>query len=157
MKKEYTDIALVLLLSILLGTSRYTFMDKYDFIKKPIEQISCENLNDLMTEPQYIDTECLSYMIDRGICIVVDARDSSEYDSGHIAGAINIPFDYYEEYDEQISSLDFETPVVTYCSGGECSLSLDLADVLFEDKAFENVFVFEGGLPAWKDAGYSVE
>ena len=53
------------------------------------------------------------------MCIVIDARDVTDYDSGHILGAINVPFDYYEEYDEEINSLDFETPVVTYSSRGE--------------------------------------
>ena len=157
MKKEYTDIALVLLLSILLGTSRYTFMDKYDFIKKPMEKISCENLDDLMTEPQYIDTECLSYMIDRGMCIVVDARDNSDYDSEHIAGAINIPFDYYQDYGEEISSLNFETPVVIYCSGGECSLSIDLAEYLFDEIGIDKVYIYEEGFPNWKEKGHPIE
>ena len=51
----------------------------------------------------------------------------------------------------------YDDVFIIYCSGGECSLSLDLADVFFSDKAFENVFVFEGGLPAWQDAGYPTE
>ena len=43
---------------------------------------------------------------------------------------------------------------IIYCSGGECSLSFDLADYLFSEKLFEKILVFEGGWPEWKDAGY---
>ena len=156
MKKEYTDIILIFVLSILLGTSRYTFMDKYDFIKRPIEKISCENLDDFMTEPQSVDTECLSYMVSKNMCIVIDARDVTDYDSGHILGAINVPFDYYEEYDEEINSLNFETPVVTYCNGEECSLSIDLAEYLFNDIGIDKVYVYEEGFPIWKDRGLPI-
>ena len=56
--------------------------------------------------------------------------------------AINILTNHYQDL------------YIIYCSGGECSLSLDLADILFFDNGFENVFVFEGGLPEWEEAGY---
>ena len=45
--------------------------------------------------------------------------------------------------------VDFETPIVTYCSGGDCTLSLDLGDFLFYKLGYENVFIFEGGYPHW--------
>ena len=87
----------------------------------------------------------------------MDARELEEFEQGHITGAINIPFDYYDEYMDTIDALKYDDVFIIYCSGGECSLSLDLADVFFNDKAFDNVFVFEGGLPAWQDAGYPTE
>ena len=37
------------------------------------------------------------------------------------------------------------------------SLSLDLADYFFNDKAFERVLIFEGGWPEWKEAQYPSE
>ena len=47
---------------------------------------------------------------------------------------------------------------MTYCSGGECDLSMDLANELMgEDWGFSRVFVFDGGLPQWIEAGYPVE
>ena len=51
-----------------------------------------------------------------------------------------------------------DDPVVTYCSGGECDLSMDLANELMgEDWGFSRVFVFDGGLPQWIEAGYPIE
>ena len=46
---------------------------------------------------------------------------------------INIPFDYYEDYEDVINELDDSAPHVIYCSGEECSLSMDLADYLFNE------------------------
>ena len=97
------------------------------------------------------------YLFDEKSAVFIDARDSEDYELGHIENAVNIPFDYYDEYMDTIDALNYDDVFIIYCSGGECSLSLDLADVFFTDKAFENVFVFEGGLPAWQDAGYPTE
>ena len=43
---------------------------------------------------------------------------------------------------------------ITYCGGGECSLSMDLADYLYHEKLFDAVLIFEGGWPEWRDTGY---
>ena len=50
-----------------------------------------------------------------------------------------------------------DDPIVTYCSGGECDLSLELARILMgEDWAFSKVFVYDGGISEWKNAGYPI-
>ena len=53
-----------------------------------------------------------------------------------------------------INNLDDMSVYIIYCNGYECSLSLDLADYLYNEKLFEKVLVFEGGWPEWRDAGY---
>ena len=86
--------------------------------------------------------------------IFIDARDPEDYNIAHIKNSINIPYDYFEDYEDLINSLDESAVYIIYCSGGECSLSLDLADYLYNEKLFDQVLVFEGGWPEWREAGY---
>ena len=53
-----------------------------------------------------------------------------------------------------MDGLDDDGTYITYCSGGECSLSIDLADYLYNEKLIEKILIFEGGWPLWRDAGY---
>ena len=101
-----------------------------------------------------VNLEFSKYHFDAGTAIFIDARDPEEYDLGHIQGAINIPYDYYEEYEDLINELDEEKTYITYCNGEECSLSIDLADYLYNEKLFDTILIFEGGWPEWRDTGY---
>jgi rhodanese-related sulfurtransferase len=49
-----------------------------------------------------------------------------------------------------------DTTIVVYCSGPSCPNSGDAARKLVT-LGFTNVLQFEGGLEAWKSAGFSVE
>ena len=91
------------------------------------------------------------------MAIFIDARDVDEYNNSHIKGSINIPYDYYEDYEDIIDSLDKTYIYIIYCSGGECSLSIDLADYLFYELEFENILIYENGFPDWVKNGYNVE
>ena len=170
MKKTTKQITFILILSTLLGLVRFYFLKDDDFTLIKEARILQEaeakvsdsgeavfTVPDFMTEPMMASLEFTKYFFDNKKAIFVDARESEEFEVGHITGAINIPFDYYDEYMDVIDALNYDDVFIIYCSGGECSLSLDLADVFFRDKVFENIFVFEGGLPAWKDAGYPTE
>ncbi len=84
--------------------------------------------------------------------IFIDARDPEDYEYGRIERAINIPFDYLDDYWEGvIDSLDREDVYVIYCSGTECESSLHLGRYLITDKGFSNIFVFFGGWQEWID------
>jgi rhodanese-related sulfurtransferase len=170
MVKIIKQTTFILILSTLLGLARFYFLknDNFTLIKKAriLQEAEAQvsdygeaifTVPDFMTEPLTASLELTKYFFDNKKAVFVDARESEEFEISHIAGAINIPFDYYDEYMDSIDVLKYDDIFIIYCSGGECSLSLDLADVFFSDKAFENVFVFEGGLPAWQDAGYPTE
>ena len=43
---------------------------------------------------------------------------------------------------------------MTYCSGGDCTLSLDIASFMFDELGYEKVLVFEGGYPKWTEEKY---
>jgi rhodanese-related sulfurtransferase len=107
-----------------------------------------------MSGPLMVNLEFAKYHFDVGFAIFIDARDPEDYESGHIKDAINIPYDYYEDYQEIIDALDDAGLYIIYCSGEECSLSIDLADYLYNDKLIDKLLIFEGGWPEWRDEGY---
>ncbi len=89
--------------------------------------------------------------------VFVDARPSDLYHHGHIAGAINIP---WETVDENIGMFfekvpDSNASVVIYCDGEACSLSKDLA-LLLMDAGYTNIHVLVNGWSVWLDHGYPI-
>ena len=51
--------------------------------------------------------------LESGQAIGVDVRDTDSYQSGHIAGAVSIP---YSEVDQRLGELDKQKWIITYCS-----------------------------------------
>jgi enamine deaminase RidA (YjgF/YER057c/UK114 family) len=85
--------------------------------------------------------------------VVIDARSSQAYATGHIPGAINIP--HRTMSSETTASLDPSALVVTYCDGIGCNAStkgaLNMTQLGFRVKELM------GGLEWWKRDGYSTE
>ena len=86
----------------------------------------------------------------------LDARRSSVYAQGHIAGAR--PFSVWEaDVDDKVKAffaegLNQSAPVVVYCSGGECEDSHMLSEKLYF-VGFDNVLVYKDGFPDWQKRG----
>lgn len=95
----------------------------------------------------------------RGDAPFLDARRSSVYREGHIAGAR--AFAVWEaDVDEKVKGFygeghDPSTPIVVYCSGGECEDSHMLGQKLFF-AGFNNVLVYKDGFPDWERRGLAV-
>ena len=155
---EQKQIISILLLAVLLGLLRSFFLDDPEFtlIKKErvIEEVVAFSLPDEMSGPMMVNLEFSKYHFDAGSAIFIDARDPEDYSSGHIRDAINIPYDYYEDYEHVMNELDDEGIYIIYCSGEECSLGIDLADYLYTAKLIDKILIFDGGWPQWRDAGY---
>ena len=152
------QILFILLLSIIFGVFRFFLLDDLEFslIKKEriIEKIDSFTIPEHISSPMVVDLAFSKYYFNSGSAIFIDARDPEDFENGHIKNSINIPYDYYEDYEEIIDGLDDASIYIIYCNGEECSLSIDLADYLFSEKLFEKILVFEGGWPEWKEAGY---
>jgi rhodanese-related sulfurtransferase len=80
---------------------------------------------------------------------LLDVRDPSEWQVGHIDGAINIPEDALAE---RLGELDRERPVVTVCRAG--TRSADAAEWL-RGQGFRAESL-DGGMLAWKWAGLPI-
>jgi rhodanese-related sulfurtransferase len=95
----------------------------------------------------------------RGDVLFLDARRSSVYRDGHIAGARSIAI-WESDADDKVRALfaegrDQSAPVVIYCSGGECEDSHMLSEKLYK-VGFDNVLVYKDGYPDWQKRGLAI-
>jgi len=96
---------------------------------------------------------------ERGNIPVLDARRSSVYREGHVAGAR--PFSVWEaDIDEKVQGFfgeghDPNAPILVYCSGGDCEDSHMLGQKLYF-VGFDNVLVYKDGFPDWQKRGLAV-
>ena len=150
------QIIFIVSLSVVLGLIRFLLLDDPNFtlIKKErvVETIETFSIPEDMTSSMAINMDFAQHLFNEKAAVFVDARDAEDYNLGHIESAVNIPFDYYEDYEDAINSLDDTFPHIIYCNGEDCSLSMDLADYFFNELAFEKVLIYEGGWPEWRDA-----
>jgi molybdopterin/thiamine biosynthesis adenylyltransferase/rhodanese-related sulfurtransferase len=86
--------------------------------------------------------------------VLVDVRESEEWDAGHIPGAKHVPRGYLESRIENAAP-NREERVVLYCASGQRSALA--ANTLKELLGYENVASMTGGITLWKDRGYDVE
>ncbi len=92
-----------------------------------------------------------------GEALFLDARDPFEYEEGHIKGAISLPFDWWEDYWEDVKPLlNSDQEIIAYCGGIDCELSLFLARDL-KYQGYEKSYIFFGGWTKWIEAGLPVE
>ncbi|ANA39473.1 MULTISPECIES: rhodanese-like domain-containing protein [Geobacter] len=95
-------------------------------------------------------------LFDRNEALIIDARDRDSYGAGHIRDAVLLPLG---EADQLIPPLAANTPkdrfLIVYCNGYDCHDSRALGEKLIR-AGFAQVYVFEGGFPEWRDAGYPV-
>jgi sulfur-carrier protein adenylyltransferase/sulfurtransferase len=86
--------------------------------------------------------------------VLVDVRESTEWDAGHIPGAKHVPRGYLESRIEGVIG-DRSRHVVLYCASGQRSALA--AHTLKDMLGYEHVSSMTGGITLWKDRGYDVE
>ena len=88
--------------------------------------------------------------------LFLDARRTSIFEQGHIAGARS--FSVWEAdvddkvnalYEERSDPAEQNKPIVIYCSGGACEDSHMLAQKLWGVQ-FNNIYVYKDGFPDWQ-------
>ncbi len=119
-----------------------TPMSLMDFIKAARGRIS------------EVDPQRLHQMLDsQNDLLLVDVRESSEYEQGHIKGAVLVPRGIleaaadpaYPKHHDELSTAR-ERPVVLYCAtGGRSALAADTLQLM----GFKRVFSLDGGFVRW--------
>jgi molybdopterin/thiamine biosynthesis adenylyltransferase/rhodanese-related sulfurtransferase len=84
-----------------------------------------------------------------GDAAIIDVREASEWEQGHLPGAVHISKSYVEQQIEAAVP-DRDAPVVLYCAGGVRSL---FAAQTLQQLGYSNVASMSGGFQAWKSAG----
>jgi rhodanese-related sulfurtransferase len=106
-----------------------TFQDLFSQAKARVDEIDAQTAADLGRS---------------GDAKIVDVREKSEWDEGHIPGAVHVPRGYLELRIEN-SVPDKSQPVILYCAGGTRSV---LAARTLQDMGYTNVTSVGGGFGA---------
>jgi rhodanese-related sulfurtransferase len=90
-----------------------------------------------------------------GDLILIDIRPESEYEAGHLPGAISVPPDQLERLDHLVSTIPPDKEIVAYCRGPYC---------VFADDAIRHLAArgrsalrLVDGVPEWRREGGTVE
>jgi len=83
----------------------------------------------------------------------VDVREDDEFSQDHAAGATHIGKGVIER-DIETAIPDRQQPIVLYCGGGYRSV---LAADSLRQMGYTNVISMDGGIKAWRAAGYPLE
>jgi sulfur-carrier protein adenylyltransferase/sulfurtransferase len=113
-----------------------------------------EYIRQIKTQVQEVDPAQVSEHLGNGI-VLVDVRESTEWDAGHIPGAKHVPRGYLESRIEGAVGADRGQEIVLYCASGQRSALA--AHTLTDELGYTNVKSMTGGITLWKDRGYKVE
>lgn len=92
-----------------------------------------------------VSTSEATLLINREDAQVLDVREGSEFATGHLHGALNIPSSKIEDRAAEIEKLRGK-PIIVCCETG-----IRAGKVVggLQKKGFEKVFALEGGISAW--------
>lgn len=93
--------------------------------------------------------------------LIVDVRESSEFEQGHITGAHLVPRGILEAaadpaYPKHMKELveARSRPVVCYCATGGRSA---MAAAVLQMMGFSEIYSLQGGFSAWEEAGLPIQ
>lgn len=120
-----------------------------DFVKSAkscIKEVTADELERMMDE--------------KGDLLIVDVRESSENEQGHIQGALLVPRGILEAaadpgYPKHVEALSAgrQRPVALYCATGGRSA---MAAAVLQMMGFDEVYSLDGGFTAWEASGKPV-
>jgi rhodanese-related sulfurtransferase len=100
----------------------------------------------------WVSTLQATQMINREDALVLDVREPTEYDNGHLLGAKNMPLGSVEARSGELDKHKSK-PVIVICGDGNRASK---AASILREKGFVNVVNLAGGFPAWQQAGLPV-
>lgn len=84
-------------------------------------------------------------------CQVIDVREQAEYEAFKISGSKLIPLSVF---DQNYKEIDKTKPAYFLCGIGKRALK---AAEYLSSLGYKDLYVIEGGIKAWIEAGYAVE
>jgi molybdopterin/thiamine biosynthesis adenylyltransferase/rhodanese-related sulfurtransferase len=113
-----------------------------------------EYIKQVKAEIDEIDPSAVSEVLGSDGVVIVDVRESDEWDAGHIPGARFVTRGHLESRIEGAAPSRSDR-VILYCASGNRSALA--AKTLREQLGYEHVESMTGGYTLWKDRGYAVE
>ena len=101
-----------------------------------------------------VDVITLNSWLESTEAIILDVREPYEYQEGHINGAINIPLSAILVEIDQIKDIHGKKIVLQCKVGGR---SMRACQLLQAEGFVHDVWNLEGGINAWKEAGYNIK
>jgi rhodanese-related sulfurtransferase len=95
-----------------------------------------------------IDPKKTQALLAAGNAVLVDIRGANEYAREHIAGAHCLPLSAISG--AFLSSYPKDAPIIFHCQSGNRTKQ---AENKFLSLGFDNVYILEGGMNAWKKYG----
>jgi rhodanese-related sulfurtransferase len=86
--------------------------------------------------------------------VLVEALSQKHYESSHLPGAINLPYEFVDEAERVLP--DKKAEIVVYCMNPRCMASAEEAREL-EEMGYERVLHYAAGKQDWIGAGLPVE
>lgn len=156
----WKQVALIGLLGVALAFCVNTLRGATKLPVKPAPQVTAkaggaDTLAVAAAKLAVISFEEADALQRKELATFVDARDTEDYDKGHIPGAVNLPVDLFKGGKQKLMAPKGSL-VVIYCSGGDCETSNDLARLLVK-AGFKKVRVYKGGFDEWEAMGQPVE
>ena len=97
----------------------------------------------------YISAEMLNQFQNKGQSyVILDSRELNEYNTSHIPDAIYIGYQDFDIQDLATLAIDFDTPIVVYCTIGVRSENIGEQ---LQDLGYANVYNLFGGIISWKN------
>jgi rhodanese-related sulfurtransferase len=111
-------------------------------------------VNDAKKRVKECTVDDVKKRLDRGEKLtLIDTREESEFAAGHLPGALHLSKGVIER-DIEKKVPDKSAPIVLYCGGGFRSA---LAAESLQKMGYRRVISMDGGIKAWRDAGYPLE
>ncbi|NJL79935.1 MAG: rhodanese-like domain-containing protein [Richelia sp. SM2_1_7] len=109
------------------------------------------NSEKVESQLQVIDANTLKECLEEETILLIDVREAAEYAGERIPGSTRVSL---SNFDPQKIPLEQGKKLILHCQSGR--RSAQAAQKLFA-AGFEEVTHLEGGLNAWKQAGYPIE
>jgi rhodanese-related sulfurtransferase len=156
-----TDICLIVAISVLAGVTwnRTLLTNAWQGgLTQQAEAKTAESAAPAGEEllPMPIPLAQVKQMRDAKEAVIVDARSKVFFVQGHIDGALLLPLEDAKKATGTLAGkFAKDATIIAYCNGFSCHDSMELAKLLMK-AGYTSVYVYEGGFPEWRDAGYPV-
>lgn len=156
-KSIFFQCGILCVASLLSGMTFNRFnKNGLDTVRKPVIQPAYQRIQEQDPEKaKRLSLDEAYTLFKTKAALFVDARQEVLYKMAHIKDAEWI---YHQTAKENPKLKDYprERLMVVYCGGPKCEQAEHLMGQL-EELGFTNVFLFSGGMDAWRAAGYPID